>query len=383
MSNKKKLHILEVNKFYYPHIGGIESVIEYHSEYFNSREDTEVKVLVCQEKGKASLEDINGVSVYKSASIGTYFSCPLSFDFINKFRKMAKWADIIEIHVPFPLGDLACLLSGYKGKVVISWHSDIIKQKKLLFFYKPLLMKFLKRADMIITATENHIKNSSFLPEFEEKCTVIPYGIDTDKYLNAPCENILTEKLNDKNAVKFLFVGRLVYYKGIDILIDAFSKIADNPYELFIAGTGALENQIKETVKNNHIENKVHFLGALSDKDLKSAFSDCDIFVFPSVENSEAFGIVQLEAMIYSKPVINTSLPTGVPLVSCDEETGITVKFKDADSLAKAMKKLADNPDLRAEYGENARKRTVLKFSQKTNNQKLYDCFEKLVNNEK
>ena len=127
----RKLRILEVNKAYYPHIGGIESLVKQYAENFRDKAD--VKVLVCREdRGKGFSEKINGVEVYRAGSLGTYFSCPFSLSFIIKFRKMAKKADVVHINMPFPLADLACLLSGYKGRVVLSWHSDVVKQKKLL-----------------------------------------------------------------------------------------------------------------------------------------------------------------------------------------------------------------------------------------------------------
>lgn len=380
--SKDMIHILEVNKFYYPHIGGVESVIQSHSEYFEKCDNCEVKVLVCQEKGRASSDIVNGVSVYRAGSIGTYFSCPLSFEFIRKFKKMSEWADIIEIHLPFPLGDLACLLSGYKGKVVISWHSDVIKQKKLLYFYKPVLKRFLKRADLIVAATENHINSSKFLPDYKDKCCVIPYGINTSEYLNSETKNILERYAGKKNSIKFLFVGRLVYYKGIDILIDAFARVREpenKNFELFIVGKGVLEDKMKLEVNKKKMNDRIHFLGKLSDQDLKSAFSDCDVFVFPSVENSEAFGIVQLEAMIYGKPVINTNLETGVPLVSVDSKTGITVKLKDSESLADAIETLGNDENLRKRYGENSKKRVIENFDEELNNKKIYDRFRMLM----
>ena len=159
MSEQRKLHILQVNKAYYPHIGGIESLVRTFSRELQKR--AEVKVLVCQEKGKGEDRVVEGVPVHYASSLGTYFSCPLSFSFLRKFREMAKWADVVEFHVPFPLADLACLLSGYRGGVVIAWHSDVVRQKTLLRFYKPLLMKFLRRADCIIAATPAIRKRSA------------------------------------------------------------------------------------------------------------------------------------------------------------------------------------------------------------------------------
>ncbi len=361
----RKLRILEVNKFYFPHIGGIETVIEQRAAYFSGLADVEAKVLVCQEKGKGCTETIDGTEITRAGSLGTYFSCPLSFEFLWKFRKMAKWADVIEFHTPFPLGDLALLLSGYRGRVVIAWHSDVIKQKKLLRFYKPILHRFLKRADAIITATQGHIDSSSFLPEFREKCHIIPYGLDEKPYRSAEVFPILTRQCGNFGFVKFLFVGRLVYYKGVDVLLDAFRKVRG--CELFICGTGPLEEELKAKAADL----PVHFLGRLTDEELKSAFADCDVFVLPSVENSEAFGIVQQEAMVYGKPVINTSIPTGVPYVSIHGETGLTVPPRDVDALAQAITTLAKDVPLRRKYGVNARKRVLTEYDYQKNMEKI------------
>lgn len=348
----KPLRILEVNKFYPPHIGGIETLVAQRTACFSKAPDTEVKVLVCREgRGRSITQRLDGAEIIRAGSLGTYFSCPLSFSFLSKFRKLSRQADVVEIHTPFPLGDLACLLSGYKGRVVIAWHSDVVKQKKLLRFYKPMLRRFLKRADVILTATQGHIAGSAFLPEFREKCVVIPYPLEREKYINCERKPILSEKCRHPDAVKVLFAGRLVYYKGVDVLLRAFRQVRG--CELFICGSGILEEELHEQAKGLD----VHFLGRVSDADLKAAFADCDIFVLPSVENSEAFGIVQQEAMVYGKPVINTSLPTGVPYVSIHGETGLTVPPKDADALAKAIQKLADSPELREKFGNRGAQR--------------------------
>ncbi len=347
----ERLKILEVNKFYPPHIGGIETLVAQRAAHFANDPDAEVKVLVCQERGGFSTEWDNGVEIIRCGSWGTYFSCPVSFSFFRKFRELAAWADVVEIHTPFPPGDVACLLSGCKCRVVIAWHSDVIRQKTLLKFYQPVLLRFLQRADAIITATEGHINSSVFLPAFREKCCVIPYPLDIGHYLSAERKPILTGQLQDPAGCKVLFVGRLVYYKGVDILLTAFRRVRG--CELFLCGTGAQEEELRRMAKGL----PVHFLGKLSDKDLKAAFSDCDMLVLPSVANSEAFGIVQQEAMVYGKPVINTALPTGVPYVSLHGKTGLTVPPLDADALAAAIQKLADDPALRETYGKAAAQR--------------------------
>ena len=162
-----------------------------------------------------------------------------------------------------------------------------------------------------------------------------------------------------------LFTGRLVYYKGADILLEAFAKQHAHA-ELFLAGTGVLEPELKARAEALGIAERVHFLGRRMTPELRDMFADCDLFVLPSVANSEAFGIVQLEAMVYGKPVINTALPTGVPLVSIDGETGLTVPPSDADALAAAMETLLSDDPLRAQYGNAARERVLREFSLNT-----------------
>lgn len=362
------MKILLVNKLYYPHIGGIETVVRDIAEGLNERAD--INVLVCNgEKSDTKDEIINGVKVRRCKSMGTYFSMPVSFSFFHEFRKMAENSDIVHIHMPFPLADVACFLSGYKGKIILSWHSDIVKQKKLMIFYKPFMNYLLKRADKIIVATQGHIDGSAYLKPYAEKCCIIPYGIDAEKY-SIQDRKIL--ECTDKSSKKALFIGRLVYYKGVDVLINAFKEV--NGCELFIIGTGKLENELKQKSSD-----KIHFLGSLSDDDVKSALNECDIFILPSVAKSEAFGIVQMEAMIYGKPVINTNLPTGVPYVSIDNETGITVPVNDEKSLADAIQKLADDDELREFYGQNGYRRVREYFSMDNMLDSLYDLYKNEV----
>lgn len=367
----RKIRVLEVNKAYFPHTGGIETLVKQYSEELGKYKNIEVRTLVCRDgRGRTYSENINGVKLTRAGSFGTYFSCPLSVSFIRLFRKMSKKADIVHIHVPFPLADLALLLSGYKGAVIVSWHSNIVKQKKLLMFYKPLLKYLLNRTDCILVATEGHINGSEWLEKYRKKCQIFPYGLNPKEYLNIERVPFLTEKCNSPNSIKIFFTGRLVYYKGVDVLIKAFSQVKSN-CELFIAGTGVLENELIEKVKEYQISDRVHFLGFLPEEHLKQAYADCDIFVLPSVARSEAFGIVQLEAMIYGKPVINTNLPSGVPYVSLHGKTGLTVEPENSTQLAEAITLLCENKSLREEYGKSARERVLTEYNEKTIIKKL------------
>ena len=240
-----------------------------------------------------------------------------------------------------------------------------------MLFYRPFMMYLLRRADVIFVATQGHIDGSDVLPQFREKCRILPYGIAPEEYLAIEQKPFLTDKLNDKNAVKIFFTGRLVYYKGVDVLLRAFRYTRN--CELFIAGTGQLEESLKRYAKAHGMSDKVHFLGFLPDDELRQAYADCDIFVLPSVAKSEAFGIVQLEAMVYGKPVINTSLPSGVPHVSLHGVTGLTVPPSSPKALAAAINRLAEDKPLREKLGRNAAVRVKRDFNEKDIIRKLYE----------
>jgi rhamnosyl/mannosyltransferase len=370
-----KIKVLQVNKFYAPWVGGVERIVQDIAEALSGK--TDMRTLVCQPKGGGITEVYNGVPVTRVSSFGILYSMPISLDFIWKLREMSKDADILQFHSPFPLGDFAYLLSGYKGKMVIWWHSDIISQRFLAKLIKPISCAFLKRADLIIVATKNHIESSELLKPFASKCKIIPFGIKFSDFEHVSATNFLTGKLAIPGNKKLLFVGRVVYYKGVDVLINAMNKI--NGAELFIAGSGVLEDTYKTLAKKNGVADKVHFLGYLPFEMLKAAYKDCDIFVFPSIANIEAFGIAQMEAMFYGKPVVNTDLPTGVSLVSLHGETGLTVKSGDTDELAAAVQRLIDDDALRLQFGANAARRVRENFDFDKMTGSLYAEYERLV----
>ena len=383
---KQKLKVLQLGKQYYPHIGGIEVTMQQIAEGIQGT--VESYVLASQEKGEAHQEVVNGVPVYYAKSLGVIASLPISFDLVRYMRKHANEYDVIHLHMPFPLGDLACLLSGYKGKLVLYWHSDIIRQKKALFFYKPLMHWTLKRADTIAIATQGNIDGSPYVKPYEKKCVLIPFGLRKNleeksrKYWESRKQEISEKSADEK--LKLLFVGRLVYYKGCDILMEAMEYIQKHTpaelkrLQLTFVGTGVLEEELKKRTEEHGLTEQIHFAGKVSDEDLEKNLEACDVLAFPSTENSEAFGLVQIEAMTYGKPVLNTSLPTGVPWVSLDGETGLTVPPKDAKSLADAILWMLRNPERRAEMSKKARIRVQEEFSEKQLIEKILGLYQKL-----
>lgn len=372
----RKIRVLEVNKLYYPITGGIERLVQQIAEGLKDKID--LKVLVCKEKGFGSRDMINGVEVIRAGSAGKLLSLPISLSFILKLRKMSKESDIVHFHVPFPLGDLGCLISNYKGPVVVSWHSDIVRQKKMMKLYKPLMRKFLERADVILVATQGHIDGSDYLPEFRDKCKIVPYGVEPhiEQLADRNIKNE-SEDYSNTESIKFLFIGRLVYYKGCDILIEAFSKVKNA--ELCLVGTGPLEQSLKQKVKDLGISSKVDFRGAISDVEMVECIQSCDVLVLPSVVKSEAFGLVQLEAMVFQKPVINTKLQSGVPYVSLDKETGLTVEPGSVEDLAQAMQWLVDHEEDRNDMGKRGRQRVKEHFTTKNMLNNIEEIYQNLA----
>ena len=388
---KKKLRVLQLGKQYYPHVGGIENTMQQIAEGIQS-EGIDSEVLAAQEKGAAYKKNVNGVCVYYAKSWGVAASLPISFDLIRYLCKHADEYDVIHLHMPFPLGDLACLLSGFKGKLVLYWHSDIVRQKKAMIFYKPLMNWTLRRADAIAIATQGNIDGSPYVKPFENKCEIIPFGLrkeweeKSDWYWKQEEHRHQVENSGrEKRGLQILFIGRLVYYKGCEVLLDALknlkSRIPAKSFEdiqLCMVGTGALEEKLKNMAEQEGLMDNICFLGKVSDKELEHEIEKCDIFVFPSVANSEAFGLVQLETMAYGKPVINTSLPTGVPWVSLHGETGITVPPGDVQALADAILWMWEHPEERTEMGRKARKRVKEEFCQEQMLDRIVNLYRRL-----
>lgn len=379
----KKIKVMQVSRMYYPMLGGIERVVQDIAEGLNQK--TSMTVLTCQANGKGIREKIHGVNVVRCTSLGTVCSLPVSPSFLVAFKKLGKSMDIIHIHMPFPLADLACILSGYKGKVILWWHSDVVRQKKLMLLYKPIMDRLLKRSDLIMVATQGHIEGSSYLENYRDKCRVIPFGVErevlkrADYYLGQIEASVQIEAsgqvetseqvealgqagvsgqtvvVRQKKDLNFLFIGRLVYYKGCDVMLRAFAQIEGG--SLTMIGDGPLMEGLVKLSEELGIQERVNFLGSVTDEVLNTCISDCDVFVLPSIAKSEAFGIVQMEAMAYGKPVINTKLPSGVPYVSIHGQTGLTVTPEDSGDMAAAMTWMTEHPEKRLEYGAEAAKR--------------------------
>lgn len=377
-----KLRVLLVNKAYYPHIGGIETVVQYLAEGMMHKSKIHVEVLACGGNRRTEIRHVNGVSVRYVAQWATLFSLPVSPTFPLWLQKYS--GNILHIHEPFPLADLSVLTLQEKifssfDKVVVSWHSDIVRQKWIMPLYGPLLHRFLSGVDRIIVATPHHIRSSNYLPEYHDKCEVIPYGIPLNQYERDSEANEEVEQLRAQIGTPILlFVGRLVHYKGVEYLIEAMQYLQD--CRLVIVGTGPLESDLRKLAAELEVDESMTFRSDLPERELTKLYHACDIFVLPSIEPSEAFGIVQLEAMACGKPVVSTNLETGVTYVNEHGKTGLTVPPQDAEALAGAIQKLLEDPVLCRALGEYAQKRVRAEFSTKSMVDRTCEFYEGLLN---
>ncbi len=369
----RRYKVLQINKLYYPWIGGVEKVVQNIAEDLKS--EVNMEVLVCRNWGRGRNEIINNVKVMRAGSLGIFFSMPLSLSFPIMLKRLNR--DILHFHLPFPLAVISYLLMRPKGKVVVTYHSDIVRQRLFRIFYRPFLMRFLKRADSIITSSQNLKDNSLVLKRFREKCRVIPYGIDFEEFRLTP--EIAKRAQGIKERFKgplLLFVGRLVPYKGLKYLIEAMKEVEA---KLLVIGEGPLRVRLKGLAKRFGIENKIIWIGEINRKDLISYYYACDFLVLPSISNNEAFGIVQLEAFACGKPVISTDLPTGVPFVNLHQKTGLTIPPKDSNALALTINRLLKSPDLREKYGQYAKERVEKEFTKELMNQRVLKLYQELV----
>lgn len=367
------MKVLQVNKLYYPHIGGVENHVR--DLAVGIKDWVDVRVLVANTSPIGRTETIDSVEVTKAASLGRFRSAPLVPTFGLWLKRLRS--DIYHFHFPFPTGELAYLWARPPGKLVVTYHSDIIRQKLLLRAYTPYLRKFLASADRIIASSPNMIEHSPFLQNLKEKCTVIPFGIDLKKFELTPDIKEKINQLRMKYGPRMVFfLGRFIYYKGLEYLIVAMKEVDAN---LVIAGSGPLEQELKKMVAESGLKRKVNFVREPRDEDIAAYFHACDVFVLPSVERSEAFGIVQLEAQACRKPVVSTNLTTGVPFVNLDEETGLVVIPRSSTALADAINRLLEDDQLRMKLGAQAQARVEKEFTRELMAERVLKLYEEVT----
>jgi rhamnosyl/mannosyltransferase len=367
----RPLRVTMVNKYYSPpHLGGVEAVVRTLSEGLVELADARVRALVSNE-GRARLaETIGGVDVVRlprqlavsSAPVAAGLPGALRDEMRRKGPNGAEPPDVIHLHSPYPWGELAFLQARPDVPSVVLYHSDIVRQKRLLTAYRPFLERFLERVDLIVTSSPNLVRSSELLAPRAEKCRVVPFGLPAARLAATPAVLRRAAELRAAHAGRrvVLFVGRLVYYKGADVLVRAMAQV---DADLVLIGRGPLESELRELAAASGSAARVTFLAPQNDDELAAWYHAADVFCLPSVARSEAFGLVQIEAHAAGTPVVSTDLPTGVPFANLHGVTGLIVPPGEAAALAAALNRLLGDDELRARLGAQAQARALREFT--------------------
>lgn len=378
------MKITQLFKIYWPdNGGGIAKVME---SIADGCEGCVREIIVCQDsrKKKSADDSYRGVAVHRCRQLFTVASTPFSIQFLREVRRRTKDSDIVVYHFPYPMADLAVLLGLYGGRLVVWWHCGFEKYQKLAFLYRPLVKHTLRRADCILVSSRGNLEHSDVLRGFRRKCRVIPFCVSEEclrrgqAYAEAAWREDREAEKRGWKPVRILFIGRLVWYKGCDVLLRAFAKMSSRNCQLVLVGGGPLEQELKRLAASLGLL-QVRFAGRVSEEEKMRQIERCDFLVLPSVSKAEAFAVVQLEAMAFGKPVINTRLKSGVPYVSVDGVTGRTVTPGSVRELARAMEELAADEKLRREYGANALQVVRREYTPEKMKQRYRKVFRELV----
>lgn len=370
---KENPSILQLGKFY-PIKGGVEKVA-YDLMTGLSTNEIHCDMLCATVAGKGKTIRLNPYAqLMECHSWGKAAATMIAPSMITTLRKVCPSYDIVHVHHPDPMAALALALSEYKGKVVLHWHSDIQKQKYLLRLYRPLQDWLLRRADLIVGTSPVYLDESPFLKNVQQKTVCLPIGVPP--ILPEPeAVDKLRKQYGEKKIVFSL--GRLVAYKGFTHLVEAARFLKDD-YVILIGGTGALKQALSQQIKRLGLENKVVLLGRIPENELPTYFGACKVFCLPSVQKTEAFGIVQIEAMSCGKPVVATRIPqSGVPWVNKHGVSGLNVMPGNAGELARAIQDIADNESVYDKYSMAAKNRYWDIFT----NEHMIDKCKRIYNN--
>jgi glycosyltransferase involved in cell wall biosynthesis len=356
------VRILHLSRFYPPDPGGLEQVVAQLAEG-TVRAGHEVRVIAAtgsgwaREPGRRMTEPpLGGVVVVRLPTPRIVWSQPLPRGYFAAARGPA---DVVHLHHPHPLAD-AAFLAGPSRPLVITHHADVRRRNAAKALYRPLLRAVLKRAAAIVAPTGAHLAISGELHGFEGKTRVIPFGVDVQRFSPKPDVPRPVKFPQDPKVPVGLFVGRLLGYKGLHVLLDA---VKGTDLHVVIVGGGPIRPELEQRIERLGLGSQVILVGQVSDDELPCYYRAASYFVLPSVTAQEMFGVTLLEAMATERPVISTALPTGVHEVNVANVTGLEVPVGDATELRKAMRRLAEDAALRAKLGAAGRQRVLERFT--------------------
>jgi rhamnosyl/mannosyltransferase len=368
------MHILHISKYYYPYIGGVENICRYIVEGLPQHQ---VAVVCFNEGREDQFEEINGITVYR---VGTWINISrqaLSFAYFLILRRVINdfKPDIIHFHWanPFPAAVLLSLITK-NVKLIIHWHMDIIKQRNIYRMIKPIETWLLKRANLVAVTSPQYQEGSKPLQPFKDKVRVVPNGIDISLLKIPRREDVdaIKEKYGGKKIV--FFVGRHIFYKGLDYLLEAEKHIKSDCV-IVIAGDGPLTQHLQDSCQSR----RVFFVGRLSNDMLNNYYYAASVFAFPSITKNEAFGMALAEAMYcYTPAVTFTIRGSGVNWVNLDGVTGIEAPNGDDKAFAAAIDRLLTDEGLAKIYAEEAHQRVATFFTVGKMMEEIEKCYQEL-----
>ncbi len=361
--------------FFPPVVGGIERHLATLCGEIGDRVD--LSVLTSSASARTSTSGSNGTSVVRLARAGSVMGVPFTPSLPVWLRRLR--ADIVHLHFPSPMGELGWFAAGSPGRLVVTYHGDIVRQARARKLYGPVARRLLDSASAVVAASPAMITSSEMLRRYADKCELIPYGIDLAGFRLTPDEVPEVERIRRDVAADrpfLLFVGRFVYYKSLPVLIAAMRSV---DARLVLVGGGPLEPELRRLVTELGLSDRVTFAGSVADRELVRYLHACDVFVFPSSNRGEAFGIAQVEAMACAKPVVSTSIDTGVSYVNRHEVTGLAVPPGDAEALAAALDDLLADEVKRAAFGRNARELVERSFSAPVMAERTLALYERVL----
>ncbi|MDP8236999.1 MAG: glycosyltransferase [Candidatus Erginobacter occultus] len=368
-----KFSVLQVGKFYPPYRGGMETYLFDLCQGLKER--VKLEVLVANDSRRTIREEVDGVKVVRAGSFGKILATSLCPSFPRLLREHA--ADIVTVHHPNPLATLAYLKARPPGRLTVVYHSDIVKQKLTEIFYRPLLLKFIEQAERISVTSPHYIDGSPILRRFREKCVVIPIGIDLSLFEETEEIASRAREIRRTHGERtVLFIGRMTLYKGIEYLVKAMESVNG---KLLVVGSGERFDALKMMVVSHGLEDRVALMSAVSRTDLLAYLRACSVFCLPSISRNEAFGIVQLEAMASSRPVVSSRLDTGITYSNLDGITGLVVPPGDPPALARALNRILDDPALAEEMGRRGRKRVEEEFTKEKMAERTFLMYREML----
>lgn len=364
--------ILNIGKYYDPDLGGIENHM--YNLCHSLKKKYRIIALTYNTKNKFEEYDDKGIHVVKVPTLLKFRSQPISLKLKSQLKKYIKLADIVHIHFPNPFAEYLCLKFHTKN-LIVTYHSDITKQKVLRKLYLPILHKILEKSNSIIATSEKYARSSKVLSKYMEKVKIIPLGIDLESIPSKDSDEI--DKLHRKYGSNIcLFIGRLVEFKGAEYFVKAM-KNCSHAVGLII-GSGPEKSNLKKIIMTERIKN-VHLINHVKDRELLFQYiHSCKVLVLPSIYRNESFGIVLLEAMACSKPVITTEINSGTSYVNVDNKTGYVVPPKNSQSITSAINRILNNNESKI-LGTEARKRVQQHFTIEQNTKSHIKIYEALV----